>query len=115
MSADHRRAVPGDPFEKTQEWVKIKAAYNRRREVLKFRLNDLDKERGELEVKLNQTPLTKASLRHVISSLTNIEAQFAIDGSDDAWDALSAFIDWLEREDNRVNVETQVAKLEAAA
>lgn len=115
QQADHRRAVPGDPFEKAQAWSKIKGVYNRRREVLKLRLNDLETERGELERKLNQTPLTKATLSHVISQLTDVESQFAIDGPDSAWDKLSAFIDWLEREDNRVNVESQVAKLESVA
>lgn len=112
---DHRRTAPGDSHEKVEAWRPIKATYEKRRAFLKQRLNDLEEERGELERKLNQTPVSKASLGKIISQLTDVEARFAADGPADAWDALSAFIDWLERDEARVSIEEQVAKGELKA
>lgn len=97
------------------EWIEVRKMFERRKAQLKQRLLDLTQEQDALQAQLTQTPVTRASLGHIIASLVEIEARFTARTALDAWDALTAFIDWLEREDARVNIEEQVAKLEAAA
>lgn len=93
---------------KLNKWAKIKSAHDLERAGLKHRLTTVQAECHELAGTLDQKPLTKASLGHVIDTLTQIEACFEVEGPDGAWDKLSAFTDWLEREEERAS-ELEVA------
>ena len=97
------------------EWAPIKQDFEKRRLSLKKHLTKQEAKRATLNAALNQSPLTKASLAHVIDHITEIEASFTEESAGDAWEKLSAFLDWLEHEERRINVEEQVAKLEGVA
>jgi predicted nucleic acid-binding Zn-ribbon protein len=108
------KTKPGDSHEKVERWMPIKGQFEKRRRALKDRLAQLQEERGELEHSLDHTPLSKASLGHVTNQLLDIEVKFTAETWEDAWDALNAFIDWLEKDEARVSQAT-APKLKAVA
>lgn len=112
---DHpAKTYPGASNEDVQKWIKVKDQFHKRRRLLKDRLAVLEEERAELENKLDHTPLTKASLGHVINQLLDIEVKFTAETWEDAWEAMNSFIDWLEREEARIST-PQERKLAAVA
>jgi hypothetical protein len=102
------KAKSGD-LQEAQRWAPIKQQFEKRRRALKNRLAVLQEERCELEASLNQTSLSKASLAHVINELSEIEVKFTTDSWEDAWEALNAFIDWLEKDEDRISQEGRAA------
>lgn len=84
------------------KWVEVKNVFNRRREALKKQLAAKEEQREMLYLNLSQTPLPMVSLADVIDKLTLIEEKFALEGPDNAWDALTAFTDHLDSEESRV-------------
>lgn len=84
------------------KWAKRKAVFAKRRESIKKQLTDKQERRDMLYLNLSQTPVSMLSLAEFIESLTKVEAVFATDGANDAWDKLSAFIDYLDEDAARV-------------
>lgn len=95
------KAKPGDSHEKTVAWYETKKLFEKRRKLLKERLAELQEERQNLEHALDHSPLTRATLGHVINQLLEIEIKFTAETWGDAWESLSAFIDWLEKEEQK--------------
>lgn len=83
-------------------WGKVKADFSKRREALKKQLTIKEERKDFLYLNLSQRPVSLASLAEVIDNLTEVETSFAVDGSANAWDKLTAFIDWLEKDEDRV-------------
>jgi arsenate reductase-like glutaredoxin family protein len=96
------RTKPGDKHDKVTAWHEIRNLFEKRRTPLKARLAELQEERLELEHKLRSTPMTKATLGHIIAQLLEVEIKFSTDTWGDAWESLSAFIDWLEQEERKL-------------
>lgn len=98
-----KRTKPGDSHEMVEEWRGIKAGFEKRRRTLKERYAKLEERRLRIERALDngQQPMTKATIGHIINKLTDIEAKFTVESVEDAWDSLTAFIDWLETEAER--------------
>ena len=106
-------------FEQTIEmmaaWDKVKAPFIQRRAEIKAELAPLNEKVKEIQKSLNQAPVSRVTLGKILDRLTDLEAVFASKGHAQAWDDLTSFIDYLEYEENRLAVEEQVAKLEAAS
>lgn len=96
------KATQYDSLAKQAKWFRIKDGYTKRREAFKKQLNDKQEQRDMLYLNLKQTPLPMQSLAEIIDTLTSIEAAFATDGPNEAWDQLSGLIDHLERDAERV-------------
>lgn len=96
------KATQYDSLVKQDKWGRIKLGYTKRREALKKQLNDKQEQRDMLYLNLKQTPLSMQSLAEIIDTLTSVEAMFATDGGDAAWDCLSGVIDNLEHDTERV-------------
>ena len=96
------KATQYDALVKQDKWSRIKQQFTKRREALKKQLNDKQEQRDMLYLNLTQTPLSMQSLAEVIDTLTSIETTFSIDGPNEAWDQISAYIDNLERDAERV-------------
>ena len=102
--AHPRRVIQGKAgLEDRDGWERVKGEFTRRREYLKKHLSAKEERRDYLYLQLSQTPLPMASLAEVIDKLTEIEAAFAVKSPSDAWDKISALIDWLEKDEARVN------------
>lgn len=89
-------------LERQAAWAKRRAIYTKRREAFKKQLKDKQEQRDMLYLNLTQSPLTMQSLAEVIDTLTSVEAAFATDGPNAAWDQLSGVIDGMERDVERV-------------
>lgn len=97
------KANPGDPHEKQQAWHQTKALFDKRRKMLRERLAELREESRELEATLHNQGLSAATLGHIIGKLAEVEAKFSVETWGDAWESLTAFIDWLEQEEERLS------------
>jgi hypothetical protein len=83
-------------------WSKRKGEFARRREAIKKQLTAKQEQRDMLYLNLSHQPLTMIALAEVINQLTEVEASFTAEGANNAWDKLSAFIDYLETDAERV-------------
>lgn len=99
---DPAKALPNDGADRLTLWSVAKDLYAKRRELLRDRLAELQGERSELERKLGDSPLSRVTLGHVLDRLTEIETKFTAETWGDAWESLTAFIDWLEKEEGRL-------------
>lgn len=89
-------------LEEQAEWGRIKGGFAKRREALKKQLAAKEERKDYLYLQLSQRPLSMASLAEVIENLTEVEASFTLENPSNAWDKVSAFIDWLEQDEARV-------------
>jgi len=114
---DKPKMIPGERIEPSAmtKWNITKATIAARRTPLQLQLLELQNRRDVLSLSLKQEPVSAFSLGKIIDDLTEIEARFTEDSAQDAWEALTAYIDQLEYDEKRVNVEQQVEKAEAAA
>lgn len=108
IKAHPSRPAPG--AKPSNAWLETCRTFDHDRATLTRRLARLVKEYGDAKLELNARPLSTVSLGDLIDKLIEVEAEFDARGTDDAWDKLSAFIDWLEREHERINtLETAAA------
>lgn len=103
------KATGHDSLAEQAKWGKIKGEFDRRKAYLRKQLAAKEEQKANLYSDLSQTPLSMQSLAHVIDMLTCVEAYFATEGANKAWDSLSGIIDALETDKARVT------KLEAVA
>jgi hypothetical protein len=111
---DKPKHVPGvsiDPATVTK-WNMTKATIEAKKTPLQLKLLELQNRRDVLSLSLAQEPVSTMSLSRIIEALIEIESRFTANSAEDAWEALTAFIDHLEYDEKRVNVEQQVEKLE---
>jgi uncharacterized protein with PIN domain len=90
----------------------VKATIEAKKTPLQLKLLELQNRRDVLSLSLAQEPVSTMSLSRIIEALIEIESRFTANSAEDAWEALTAFIDHLEYDEKRVNVEQQVEKLE---
>ena len=90
-----------DPLPKQAQWTKVRAEFDRRRAYLRKQLILKEEQKNSLFESLSQEPLPMHSLADLINKMTYIESTFAA-GIDGAWDAVSDFIDSLEKDEARV-------------
>jgi hypothetical protein len=111
---DRLRHVAGEsiPPAVTTKWQMVKATIEAKKTPLQLKLLELQNRRDVLSLSLAQEPVSTMSLSRIIEALIEIESRFTANSAEDAWEALTAFIDHLEYDENRVNVEQQVEKLE---
>lgn len=55
-----------------------------------------------IHTKMDHSPLSKVSIGNILDHMVEVEACFKVRGSDEAWAKLTAFIDWLEKEEWRL-------------
>lgn len=112
--AEEAKAHPDKPWPgqtPKPEWYPIARDFTRRREALKRQRNTLADRLHELQMQMNQQPLSKASLADVIDQLVAIEAVGDEESPEAALDKLGTFIDHLEEEEERLeNLEAGRAK-----
>lgn len=102
------RAPYGGSGDQVRKWEPIKRTFDKRRKLLKERLAELQEERGELEASLHSKGMSKASVGHVLNQLLEIEVKFTSDTWEDAWESLTAFIDWLEKEEQKLSARPEL-------
>lgn len=102
------KAYPNDPHEKQMAWAQTKTLFDKRRKRLRERLAELREESRELEATLHNKGLSAATLGHIIGKLLEIEAKFTAETWGDAWDSLTAFLDWLEQEEARLSAKPEL-------
>lgn len=96
-------------------WETIRKDFERQRLALKRDIEQLEVRKTELEDVLNDDPVAKVSMSYLLTRLTEIEAKFSTDGTADGWDSLSAFIDFLEKEEQRIAACGKDTALEVSA
>ena len=91
-----------DTLARQHAWAKIRAEFDRRRAYLRKQLAAKEDQKANLFLSLTQTPVCMHSIASIIDKLTYVEAMFAGEGANAAWDQLSNIIDVLERDAERV-------------
>lgn len=95
------KATNYDSLEKRAKWDKVRGEFDRRRAYLRKQLVTKEDDKNALFESLLQTPLPMTSMADLILKLTYIESLFT-SGIEKPWDAISDFIDRLEKETERV-------------
>lgn len=83
-------------------WETLRKDFERQRLVLKRDIERLESRKANLEDALNGDPVARVSMSYLLTRLTEIEAKFSTDSMAAGWDSLTAFIDFLEREEQRI-------------